>query len=464
MAQYQTFPGAAGASRTHEKLKALKLPAMAEKRFLDVGCNEGYFCGFAKFDGALRSIGVDQSKLFIDRARARFPDCEFLLQGWDRLPEGEFDVILLASALHYADDQPALIERLVGKLSDDGVLVVELGIVPSSDSEWREVERGIDRRSFPSMPKLREVLSGYAWKWMGPSVAQQGDPVPRHVIHISRRRAMAYLLMQPPGYGKTSIASMLFDAAGVRTISGDNLISQIAAGNVAASPSMRALLEHVYSPYRIDECIRSIFQQGFGGDLVRSWMDIAEGRDFALDMYVPTEQQTVVEETLAAARYFPVRLEWDRVGPAPAAPAGLDAALAAFEARLAETGLRDSEQKVAADSTGLARGYLDELRIEPGAVFVRGWVVDNDGNLPRSLTVTINGRDYVVHDIEPQPRPDVQRQLRLAHPLVGYCFRVEAPGVSGFGDIGSDFAVHALGGRLRLTGRVRAVLHGESMR
>src|SRR5690606_4633755 len=91
MAQYQTFPGATGAARTADKLKALMLPDLQGRSFLDIGCNEGFFCGFAKFAGASRVVGLDKSTLFIERARRRFPDCEFLLQGWDRLPDGEFD-------------------------------------------------------------------------------------------------------------------------------------------------------------------------------------------------------------------------------------------------------------------------------------------------------------------------------------------------------------------------------------
>src|SRR3546814_3235331 len=100
--------------------------------------------------------------------------------------------------------------RLVERLTPNGVLVLELGIASSEKSEWIRIRRGIDERYFPSMPKMREVLVDYAWKWMGRSVTQDGDPVGRHVIHVSRRRPVAYLLMQPPGYGKSSLASRLF--------------------------------------------------------------------------------------------------------------------------------------------------------------------------------------------------------------------------------------------------------------
>ena len=75
MAQYQSFPDASGASRTLDKVKALKLPVLEGRSFLDVGCNEGFFCGLAKHLGASRVVGLDRSALFIERARARFPDC-----------------------------------------------------------------------------------------------------------------------------------------------------------------------------------------------------------------------------------------------------------------------------------------------------------------------------------------------------------------------------------------------------
>src|SRR5439155_18277059 len=115
--RYQSFPGAAGDSQSLQKLKALHLPTLKGRSFLDVGCNEGFFCGYARFDGAQRVVGLDKSALFIERARQRFPDCEFLEQSWDVIPSGPFDVILLASSLHYAEDQVLLIERLTKELA-----------------------------------------------------------------------------------------------------------------------------------------------------------------------------------------------------------------------------------------------------------------------------------------------------------------------------------------------------------
>jgi trans-aconitate methyltransferase len=106
--QYQSFPGVKGSSESLEKLKALRLPSLKGKKFIDLGCNEGYFCGYALFAGAAEITGIDRSAAAIGLARSRFPECTFLSQSWEQLPDEKYDVILLLSALHYAEDQEAL--------------------------------------------------------------------------------------------------------------------------------------------------------------------------------------------------------------------------------------------------------------------------------------------------------------------------------------------------------------------
>ncbi len=218
------------------------MPPLRNKSFLDVGCNEGFFCGYAKHQGATRVVGLDMSANFIARARVRFPDCEFLQQTWDKLPNEKFDVILLASAIHYADDQPALIQRLVDQLSPDGTLILELGIVSDPANNWVPVKRSIDTRYFPTMAKIREVLKPFAWKYVGRSVNQGGDPIGRHVIHIKRRRPFAYLLMMPPSYGKTFIAHELFPSANVTLVVGDQLLDAVAKGKRPANDELQAIV------------------------------------------------------------------------------------------------------------------------------------------------------------------------------------------------------------------------------
>lgn len=423
MAQYQSFPDAAGDSRTLDKIKALRLPDLNGLSFLDVGCNEGFFCGFAKFQGASRSVGVDQSSLFVDRARRRFPDCEFLNQGWDRLPAGPFDVILLASALHYAYDQAGLLHRLMEHVRPGGVLVLELGVASAPHSAWVKVKRGIDERVFPTMRKLGEVLSPYAWKWMGPSVSQDGDPVARHVIHVSHRRPVSYLLMLPPAHGKSSIAGRLFTPAGVPLVSGDEQINLLAIGRSDAAPALTKVVREGYSPFRIDEMIRTIFDRGLGEELIRFWVGAGNGGDFALDAYVPAEWHGDVRAILAKLGYLPVSLDWDRshLGLLPGGAAERQSE--AYYLSLS----RSAQSTTRRDDKALLTGYVDEVLVEGNQLVVRGWAITPDGDLPKALSVTVDGEHLAPARYERELRTDVQKHLNLPHALVGYRLRAVLP-------------------------------------
>ena len=442
MAQYQSFPDVAGDSRTLEKLKALKFPDLSGRSFLDIGCNEGFFCGFAKFAGAERSVGIDYSAAFVSRARQRFPDCEFHKQDWSTLPKDHFDVILLASALHYADDQPALVHRLVERLAPGGVLIIELGIVSSKESEWVEVERGIDRRIFPSMPKLREVLDGFAWKWMGPSVSQDGDPVARHVVHVSRRRPLSYLLMQPPAYGKTTISGGLFPAAGVPVVSGDGLMAAVAQSRLKAPRKLVDAVSHSYSPFRIDEGMQRVFESGTGDDLVRLWAEQAGGKDFALDAYVPPKWHAQVEATLMDLGYLPVRLDWERVGPTLVPAMKVEECADAFYRSMGMDGAPRPEPVLP-----MAKGFVDRVALDGEVLSIRGWVVDATASPPSAVAVRVHGKRYEMDALEVQSRPDVQKHLGLAHAELGFIATVEIPGVGKLEDLAGGFEV-IMGDRL----------------
>lgn len=416
MAQYQTFPDAAGDSVTLEKLRALRLPNLSGKRFLDVGCNEGFFCGFADFLGAERVVGLDQSPLFVQRARKRFPRCEFLQQGWEQLPEGPFDVILLASALHYAEDQQALIKCLMERLSPTGTLVLELGIFSSRKAQWKRVKRGIDERLFPSMPMLRKVLAPYAWKWMGPSIDQPGDPVPRHVVHISPRLPLTYLLLQPPGYGKSLIAKELFTKAGVEIRSGDKLLAGVAkgAGEAEVDASLGQCIAEHYSPYQLDRLVMEIFRRGLSAALVDLWLAGTDGKDVAIDAYVPAEHVEEVLTQLRVCQRLPIRLEWERPGAAPLPENILSEVGDAFYLSLLDP---ESEQR---NPRFEPAGFVDEVQMMDDLLLIRGWSVDAAGNLPKDIAVRVAGKPLEMVRQESQLRPDVQQHLHLPHALVGY--------------------------------------------
>lgn len=185
---YQSFPWAEGDSNSMEKLESLHLPTLAGKRVLDIGCNEGFFCGWAKFNGATYVWGIDTRATFLETAEILFPDCDFQCQSWDDLDDSSYDVILFLSAIHYAKDQEATIHFLMDHLEAGGCLVLELGIAPGLADQFIEVHRlAGDVCLYPTVAKMHSMLSRYSYTYVGPSVNQEGDQIPRHVYHIMHR-------------------------------------------------------------------------------------------------------------------------------------------------------------------------------------------------------------------------------------------------------------------------------------
>lgn len=217
---YQSFGDVKGASRSGDKLKALRLELLRNRHgrdaplkglsVLDLGCNEGFFCGEALRQGARRVLGIDQSRQFIGLARERFPKGEFRLGSWWDLPEEKFDVILFLSAIHYEPRQRDLLQKLAGHLTPTGTLIVECGISTREDVGWEAVKRHDGVRRFPTLRMFtQELMKPYAVRLVGRSVPQSGDPVPRHVFHGNRKQTMALLVAGPSKSGKSTLADDL---------------------------------------------------------------------------------------------------------------------------------------------------------------------------------------------------------------------------------------------------------------
>jgi SAM-dependent methyltransferase len=404
-----------------QKLMAMRLPTLVGRSFLDVGCNEGFFCGYAKFEGAQRVVGLDKSAVFIARARQRFPDCEFLEQGWDHLPKGPFDVILLASALHYADDQALLIHNLMKEVAPDGTLVLELGVHPKHGSEWVNVKRSIDERLFPTLGKLEEVLESYAWKRVSPSVAQPGDPIPRFVFHIRPRKPVAYLLMEPPAFGKSTISREVFQRAAINVVSGDAIISRIADGTLAAPLDLAAMVQRDYAPLRIDQVVLNIAKAGLLGRLVRLFLEEGGGRDFSLDAYIPHDFHAEVARLISSEGYMTVKLTWDRVGETTPSNDVLaqraDAYAISLGRQASERSSTDSAPNLPFKGT---TGAIEHLTLDKGKLTVRGWALHDSGEMPQMLRLSTGERKIDVRTFEKQSRPDIQKHFGLRHALFGY--------------------------------------------
>ena len=383
--QYQSFPGVRGGSQSLPKLVALRLPALAGKRFLDVGCNEGYFCGYALREGAETVVGLDKSAAAIQKAQRRFPQGQFHRQSWESLPKGPFDVVTLLSALHYADDQEALVHRLMALLSDDGLLVLEISIAPDGGDKWVKVKRSIDERFFPTRVKLGTVLQDYAWKVIGHSVNQAGDPLQRYVVHVRKMRPYAYLMMETPGSGKSTISRRLFKQAKVPVVGGDRVYLQVSEGKHEASEALRQAVSEGFTTASIDKVTARVFEGGLADELVDLWVKQAGKHDFALDSYVPESHREAVRDALFRKGYFPVDLNWtadaDLMTPARSIDKASD-----YETWLGKQARLDTQpslnvSRLLPDALKPSiRWHLDhpvsgQLFVEDGAMKVAGWVV-----------------------------------------------------------------------------------------
>lgn len=284
---YQSFPWAQGDSVSAAKLIALDLPKLHGKDFLNVGCNAGFFCGFADWQGANRVVGVDRDAGFLETARELFPRCEFICQDWNNLGAEKFDVIIFLSAIHYAPDQQAMLDLLMDRLKPGGLLVLEIGIAPGPENRFVEVKRSIDSRFFPTQKKLEAMCEKYVCKYIAQSVSQEGDPIPRHIFHLRHKQPVAVLFMDTPHSGKTTISSSLFRPDLFR-VPGDRVYYEIMTGARAAPEAIKTIINE-WRTGNVPNCAAITFKicrSGLLGELCEIIKTEIGDRDFILDMYV----------------------------------------------------------------------------------------------------------------------------------------------------------------------------------
>lgn len=427
MAQYQTFPGVRGGSDSSAKLKALHLPDMAGKTFLDAGCNEGFFCGAALFGGASHVVGLDLDAKALNRARQRFPAAEFRHQSWDDPIEGSFDVILLASAIHYAKDQPALINKLVSHLTPGGVLVLEMGVANEPGDAYVTVRRTVgDERKFATPGALRKVLADYAYRVVGPSVQQSGDQIPRQVIHVRRFQPTILFFDQPSMSGKSTMVRLLTQGRDrsrkdVKTVGLDGIFARTTAGIKAKHPGHDAVIDVIANfksaeSERADLLMKMIAAKGLLGDFLlylEDFFGLAKANLVIWDGYVP-------EETRGAVRQHFEGRGWSLWDTAPRssrqfARMNTDAVLDAFthlpviqppepQPRQKVKSPRAEEAPVAVQAGTLA-GQLRRCRVTEDGLRLVGWAADLDALGPaEELAVELDGNRLPPQAFKRNPR------------------------------------------------------------
>jgi SAM-dependent methyltransferase len=216
---------------------------LSGKSVLDLGCNEGFFSIEASKRGAARVVGIDQNPGFLAKARQRAPEITFLERSWRDLPDEKFDLILMLSALHYEGQPRDFLRRVSDRLKDDGLLILEVGVAnePGMTRMWTQ---RINTVFHPTWDMLHaRYLEPFAFRVIGRSVDQPGDPVPRWVVHCRRLKPTVVLVTGPGQVGKSSLAREL-SRGQVVTLEIDIILRRVSATMTKVDRPLFEVIDH----------------------------------------------------------------------------------------------------------------------------------------------------------------------------------------------------------------------------
>ena len=152
------------------------LPPLEGQQVLDLGCGFGWFCRWARQQGAAEVLGVDVSANMLARARDSTADPAITYEQADlerlSLQDGRFGLAYSSLVLHYIVDLAGLLARVHAALRPGGAMVVSLehpiGMAPAQPG-WITDPEG--RRSWPVNGYLLEGQR--VTDWLAPGVVKQ---------------------------------------------------------------------------------------------------------------------------------------------------------------------------------------------------------------------------------------------------------------------------------------------------
>ena len=180
----------AGYSRLPRSVKGLRaapewpslramLPNLRGLRVLDLGCGFGWFCRWARQNGAAQVLGLDVSRNMLARARAETDDdkIRYALEDMERikLPQASFDLVYSSLAFHYLKNLDRLMSQIHQSLRPRGSLVfsVEHPIYTApSNPRWM-------RKSWPVDGYLNE--GPRTTDWLAKGVIKQHRTVATYI-------------------------------------------------------------------------------------------------------------------------------------------------------------------------------------------------------------------------------------------------------------------------------------------
>jgi SAM-dependent methyltransferase len=165
------------------------LPPMQGLRVVDLGCGFGWFCRWAREQGAASVLGLDVSTNMLARAVADTDDegITYRQQDLDQfdLPHGEFDLAYTSLTLHYLANLDGLLATVRRALSPGGVLLASLEhpvFTAPTTAEWIRDHDG--RTVWPLDGYLRE--GPRVTEWLAPGVVKHHRTIDTYVGTLLR--------------------------------------------------------------------------------------------------------------------------------------------------------------------------------------------------------------------------------------------------------------------------------------
>jgi len=135
--------------------------------------------------------------------------------------------------------------------------------------------------------------------------------VNRFVVHVSALRPFAYLLLENPGMGKSTIARTLFARSKIPVVRGDMIYQRIRDGLVKADPALKQAVTAGLEVGGNDQAANSALSAGLADRLVEVWCAQGGDADFAVDSYVPAPYRQSIIEAFESRGLVPVQLSWE---------------------------------------------------------------------------------------------------------------------------------------------------------
>jgi SAM-dependent methyltransferase len=190
-------------------LRAL-LPDMRGQRVLDLGCGFGWFCRWARQQGAAHVQGIDVSEKMLARAVAATPDRAIIYTRTDmervELAPEAFDLVYSSLALHYVEHLDRLMSAVHRSLTPGGSLVfsVEHPIFTApAEPSWSLASAG--RKTWPVEGYLNE--GPRSTDWLAKGVIKQHRTLATY-INLLLRLGFAIYRVEEWGPTEEQIAAM----------------------------------------------------------------------------------------------------------------------------------------------------------------------------------------------------------------------------------------------------------------